>query len=62
MNASSLGRNSSTPHELKLPSQGKVISTEQAGGLHHEPRVVRNRGHQLAWPARARSLASRLLG
>ena len=31
----SLDRNSPTPREVELPSQGKVISTAQVGGLHH---------------------------
>ena len=30
----SLDRNSPTPREVELPSQGKVISTRQVGGLH----------------------------
>ncbi len=31
----SLNRNSPTPREVEPPSQGKVISTGQVGGLHH---------------------------
>jgi len=31
----SLDRNSPTPREVELPSQGQVISTAQVGGLHH---------------------------
>jgi len=31
----SLDRNSPTPREAELPSQGKVISTALVGGLHH---------------------------
>ena len=31
----SLDRNSPTPRAVELPSQGKVISTAQVGGLHH---------------------------
>jgi len=31
----SLGRNSTVPREAELPSQGKVISIPQVGGLHH---------------------------
>jgi len=31
----SLYRNSPTPREVEPPSQGKVISIRQVGGLHH---------------------------
>jgi len=31
----SLDRNSPTPREVELPSQGQVVSTAQVGGLHH---------------------------
>ena len=31
----SLDRNSPTPREVEPPSQGKVISIPQVGGLHH---------------------------
>ena len=31
----SLKRNSPTPREVEPPSQGKVVSTPQVGGLHH---------------------------
>jgi len=31
----SLDRNAPTPRAVELPSQGKVISTAQVGGLHH---------------------------
>ncbi|MBM4092615.1 MAG: transposase [Planctomycetes bacterium] len=31
----SVDRNSPTPREVELPSQGKVVSTQQVGGLRH---------------------------
>ena len=31
----SLNRNSPTPREVEPPSQGKVVSIPQVGGLHH---------------------------
>ncbi|MHC4405849.1 MAG: integrase core domain-containing protein, partial [Planctomycetota bacterium] len=31
----SLDRNSPTPREVEPPSQGKVVSIPQVGGLHH---------------------------